>query len=113
MGEGEKSIGLRANMDALPIYEKSGKPWASKHPVLMHACGHDGHPTILLGAARYFAEPRRFNGTLRLIFQPAEEMINGGACIGKEGAFFRFSLGGLFGVHPFSIYIFCRRRKGQ
>lgn len=85
VGDGEKSIGLRADMDALPIYENSGKPWASKHPGLMHACGHDGHTTILLGAARYFAETRRFNGTLRLIFQPAEEMINGGEIMVKEG----------------------------
>lgn len=77
-------------MDALPIYENSGKPWASKHPGLMHACGHDGHTTILLGAARYFAETRRFNGTLRLIFQPAEEMINGGEIMVKEGLFDRF-----------------------
>ncbi|RIB43525.1 amidohydrolase, partial [Escherichia coli] len=83
VGDGEKSIGLRADMDALPIYENSGKPWASKHPGLMHACGHDGHTTILLGAARYFAETRRFNGTLRLIFQPAEEMINGGEIMVK------------------------------
>ena len=68
MGDGEKSIGLRADMDALPIYENSGKPWAEVNIlVLMHACGHDGHTTILLGAARYFAETRRFNGTLRLI----------------------------------------------
>lgn len=85
VGDGEKSIGLRADMDALPIYENSGKPWASKHPGLMHACGHDGHTTILLGAARYFAETRRFNGTLRLIFQPAEEMINGGEIMVKRG----------------------------
>ncbi|MCW7058309.1 M20 family metallopeptidase [Escherichia coli] len=76
VGDGEKSIGLRADMDALPIYENSGKPWASKHPGLMHACGHDGHTTILLGAARYFAETRRFNGTLRLIFQPGALMAS-------------------------------------
>ncbi|POL85033.1 amidohydrolase [Escherichia coli] len=99
VGDGEKSIGLRADMDALPIYENSGKPWASKHPGLMHACGHDGHTTILLGAARYFAETRRFNGTLRLIFQPAEEMINGGEIMVKEGLFDRFPCGVIFGMH--------------
>lgn len=99
VGDGEKSIGLRADMDALPIYENSGKPWASKHPGLMHACGHDGHTTILLGAARYFAETRRFNGTLRLIFQPAEEMINGGEIMVKEGLFDRFPCDAIFGMH--------------
>ncbi|EEZ4384250.1 M20 aminoacylase family protein [Escherichia whittamii] len=99
VGDGEKSIGLRADMDALPIYENSGKPWASKHPGLMHACGHDGHTTILLGAARYLAETRRFNGTLRLIFQPAEEMINGGEIMVKEGLFDRFPCDAIFGMH--------------
>lgn len=99
VGDGEESIGLRADMDALPIYENSGKPWASKHPGLMHACGHDGHTTILLGAARYFAETRRFNGTLRLIFQPAEEMINGGEIMVKEGLFDRFPCDVIFGMH--------------
>ncbi|EFH7173981.1 amidohydrolase [Escherichia coli] len=99
VGDGEKSIGLRAGMDALPIYENSGKPWASKHPGLMHACGHDGHTTILLGAARYFAETRRFSGTLRLIFQPAEEMINGGEIMIKEGLFDRFPCDVIFGMH--------------
>lgn len=99
VGDGEKSIGLRADMDALPIYENSGKPWSSKHPGLMHACGHDGHTTILLGAARYFAETRRFNGTLRLIFQPAEEMINGGEIMVKEGLFDRFPCDVIFGMH--------------
>lgn len=98
VGDGEKSIGLRADMDALPIYENSGKPWASKHPGLMHACGHDGHTTILLGAARYFAETRRFNGTLRLIFQPAEEMINGGEIMVKR-LFDRFPCDVIFGMH--------------
>ncbi|EFB2828695.1 M20 aminoacylase family protein [Escherichia sp. 93.0816] len=99
VGDGEKSIGLRADMDALPIYENSGKPWASKQPGLMHACGHDGHTTILLGAARYLAETRRFNGTLRLIFQPAEEMINGGEIMVKEGLFDRFPCDVIFGMH--------------
>ncbi|MCQ8931641.1 M20 family metallopeptidase [Escherichia albertii] len=99
VGGGEKSIGLRADMDALPIYENSDKPWASKQPGLMHACGHDGHTTILLGAARYLAETRRFNGTLRLIFQPAEEMINGGEIMVKEGLFDRFPCDVIFGMH--------------
>ncbi|EPO2590148.1 M20 aminoacylase family protein [Escherichia albertii] len=99
VGDGEKSIGLRADMDALPIYENSDNPWASKQPGLMHACGHDGHTTILLGAARYLAETRRFNGTLRLIFQPAEEMINGGEIMVKEGLFDRFPCDVIFGMH--------------
>lgn len=99
VGDGEKSIGLRADMDALPIYENSDKPWSSKQPGLMHACGHDGHTTILLGAARYLAETRRFNGTLRLIFQPAEEMINGGEIMVKEGLFDRFPCDVIFGMH--------------
>ncbi|HSO47991.1 MAG TPA: M20/M25/M40 family metallo-hydrolase, partial [Rhizobiaceae bacterium] len=67
------AIGLRADMDALPITEESGKPWASKNPGLMHACGHDGHTAMLLGAARYLAETRNFSGDAVVIFQPAEE----------------------------------------
>ena len=71
-------IGLRADMDALPIHEESGKPWASETPGKMHACGHDGHTAMLLGAARYLAETRRFAGTAVFIFQPAEEGGAGG-----------------------------------
>src|SRR5882757_1041682 len=73
-GNGDlKVIGLRADMDALPIEEATNLPYASRNPGLMHACGHDGHTTILLGAAKYLAETRQFNGTVNFIFQPAEE----------------------------------------
>ena len=98
-GKMENAILLRADIDALPITEATGLPYASQNPGVMHACGHDGHTTILLGAARYFAETRRFNGTLRLIFQPAEEMINGGEIMVKEGLFDRFPCDVIFGMH--------------
>lgn len=99
VGDSDKSIGLRADMDALPVFEKSGKPWSSKQPGLMHACGHDGHTTILLGAARYLAETQRFNGTVHLIFQPAEEMLNGGDVMVREGLFRRFPCDAIFSMH--------------
>lgn len=104
VGDGKKTLGLRADMDALPIQEASGKPWASKIPNRMHACGHDGHTTILLGAAKYLAETRRFNGTVHLIFQPAEELINGGEIMVKEGLFERFPCDALFGMHNMPGY---------
>ena len=72
-GTGGPRLGLRADMDALPITETSGRPWASLCPGRMHACGHDGHTAMLIGAARYLAETRRFDGTAVLIFQPGEE----------------------------------------
>ncbi len=76
-GDSPRTIGLRADMDALPIEETTGLPWASTAPGKMHACGHDGHTTILLAAA-YIASPAcQFNGTVHLIFQPAEEAIGG------------------------------------
>lgn len=99
VGNGNKTLGLRADMDALPIHEASGKPWSSKIPGRMHACGHDGHTTILLGAAKYLAETRRFNGTLHLIFQPAEEMINGGEIMVRDGLFTQFPCDAIFGMH--------------
>lgn len=70
---GNRTIGLRADMDALPMQERSGKPWASKNPGKMHACGHDGHMSMLLGAAKYLAQTRNFSGRVALVFQPAEE----------------------------------------
>ncbi|WP_458097248.1 M20 aminoacylase family protein [Roseomonas sp. WA12] len=93
------AIGLRADMDALPILEESGVPHASTTPGVMHACGHDGHTTMLLGAARYLAETRNFSGTAYMIFQPAEEMGGGGEVMVQEGLFTRFPMDRVFGLH--------------
>ncbi len=99
-GRGGKAIGLRADMDALPIHETTGLEWASKHPGKMHACGHDGHTTILLAAARYIAsEACQFNGTVHLIFQPAEEAFGGADLMIKEGLFDRFACDCVFALH--------------
>src|ERR1700710_772796 len=84
-GNGEAAIGLRADMDALPILEATGLPYASQTPGLMHACGHDGHTTMLLGAAKYLAETRNFDGTVVVIFQPAEEGGAGGKAMVDDG----------------------------
>jgi amidohydrolase len=92
-------IGLRADMDALPIEEATGVPYQSTRPGLMHACGHDGHTTILLGAARYLAETRNFAGTVALIFQPSEEMSGGGRVMCEEGIMDRFGIGRVFALH--------------
>ena len=78
-GTSDRAIGLRADMDALPIQEDTGLPHASQTPNVMHACGHDGHTTMLLGAAKYLAETRNFDGTVYLVFQPAEEFEGGAA----------------------------------
>lgn len=94
-----KTIGLRADMDALDIEEKSGQPWASKNPGKMHACGHDGHTATLLGAAKYLAETRNFDGTVHLVFQPAEEGGNGAHKMIEEGLFKDFPCDYMFGVH--------------
>lgn len=98
-GNGNRRIGLRADMDALPIQENNGKPWQSAIPHRMHACGHDGHTTMLLGAARYLAQTRNFNGTVHLIFQPAEEMLNGGAVMVEQGLFEQFPCDAIFAMH--------------
>ncbi len=90
-GDSPRTIGLRADMDALPIEETTGLPWASTAPGKMHACGHDGHTTILLAAAEYIASPAcQFNGTVHLIFQPAEEAIGGADLMIKDGLFEQF-----------------------
>jgi hippurate hydrolase len=93
------SIGLRADMDALPMQELNGFLHASKRAKVMHACGHDGHTTMLLGTARYLAETRNFAGTVHLIFQPAEEGGGGGDLMVKEGLFDRFDCDRIFAVH--------------
>lgn len=97
--DGDRRIGLRADMDALPILERSGKPWASKTAGRMHACGHDGHTAMLLGAARYLAETRNFAGTAYLYFQPAEEGLGGAKAMIDDGLFERFPAEQVFGMH--------------
>lgn len=92
-------IGLRADMDALPITEITGLPHASTRPGVMHACGHDGHTAMLLGAAKYLCETRRFSGRVALIFQPAEEEGGGGEVMVKEGVMERFNIAQVYGIH--------------
>jgi hippurate hydrolase len=98
-GAGGRAIGLRADMDALPIHEESGVPYSSQSPGVMHACGHDGHTTMLLGAARYLAETRNFDGTVYLIFQPAEENLAGGRIMVEDGLFERCPMAQVYGLH--------------
>ena len=98
-GGGARSVALRCDMDALPIEELTGLPHASRVPGKMHACGHDGHTAMLLGAARYLAETRRFDGTVYLIFQPAEEGRGGGKRMIEEGLFERFPADAVYGLH--------------
>ncbi|MDW8443195.1 MAG: M20 aminoacylase family protein [Acetobacteraceae bacterium] len=96
---GNRAIGLRADMDALPIQEATGKPWASTRPGVMHACGHDGHTAMLLGAARWLAEHRDFAGTVHVIFQPAEEGLGGARAMLADGLFDRFPCEAVYGLH--------------
>ena len=98
-GNGQASIGLRADMDALPIHEDTGKEYSSTVPGVMHACGHDGHTTILLAAARWLAQHGDFNGTVNFIFQPAEEGLGGALAMLKDGLLERFPCNYVYGLH--------------
>lgn len=92
-------IGFRADMDALPILETSGKPWASKTPGKAHSCGHDGHTAMLLGAAQYLAETRNFKGSVAVIFQPAEEGGAGALAMINDGMMEKFAIKEVYGMH--------------
>ena len=110
-GSGARAVGIRADIDALPIVEETGLAYASRTPGLMHACGHDGHTAMLLGAARAIAERRNFDGTVHLIFQPAEENFGGARIMVEEGLFDRFPCDAVFALHndpdvPFGTFVF-------
>ena len=100
-GNSARRVGVRADMDALPIDEQTNLPYSSKNPGVMHACGHDSHTTMLLGAAKHLAETRDFDGTAVLIFQPAEEGLGGARGMLAEGLFDRFPVDEVFGMHNY------------
>jgi amidohydrolase len=99
VGTGNRAIALRADMDALPMEEDNDFAHASETPGLMHGCGHDGHTTMLLGAAKYLAETKQFDGTVYFVFQPAEEAEGGAAVMVKEGLFEKFPVESVYGMH--------------
>lgn len=99
IGNGAKSIGLRADFDALPIIEDNDLPYKSKIEGLSHLCGHDAHSTMLLGAAKYISNAKNFNGTVRLIFQPGEETMEGAPSMVADGLFERFPVDAVYGMH--------------
>ncbi|MDE2456128.1 MAG: amidohydrolase [Burkholderiales bacterium] len=103
-GQGPRRIGLRADMDALPIQEHTGLPYASGNPGKMHACGHDGHTAMLLAAAKQLAQTRSFDGTLNLIFQPAEEGLAGARRMLEDGLLERFPCNAVFAMHNMPGY---------
>ena len=110
-GTSARTIGLRADFDALPILEETGVEYASKNAGVMHACGHDGHTAMLLGAAKILAERKNFDGTVHLIFQPAEENFGGANLMIEDGLFERFPCDAVFGLHnepaiPFGHFAF-------
>ncbi|MBI1943117.1 MAG: amidohydrolase [Betaproteobacteria bacterium] len=98
-GSSGRTLGLRADMDCLPIEEQNSFAYKSKHSGRMHACGHDGHTTMLLGAAKYLAESRDFDGTVNFVFQPAEEGLGGAKAMVEDGLFRRFPCEAIFGMH--------------
>lgn len=109
-GNSGKSVGIRADIDALPIHEETGADYASETPGMMHACGHDGHTAMLLGAAKIIAERRNFDGTVNLIFQPAEENFGGARIMIEDGLFERFPCDAVFALHnepahPFGHFV--------
>ena len=99
VGDGQKAIGLRADTDALAVQEMNDSDHKSEVPGKSHTCGHDGHSAMLLGAAQYLARTRSFNGTVHLIFQPAEEVMGGAPAMIKDGLFERFPMDAIFGMH--------------
>lgn len=111
VGDGNKVMGIRADMDALPIQEQTGKPWQSELEGKFHGCGHDGHTTSLLAAAKRIAETKGFDGTLHLIFQPAEELLYGGKAMLKDGLLDKFPCDAIFAFHnnpgfPTGLFLF-------